>query len=158
MDKNFFQNGLHGKGAHVDTATVFDGLAWQLAGEKREHCPHSVWELLNHMLYWQDFMLAYLKGEVPESPEHAMESWPDSSAPASQEEWEGAVSRFLKSLQEAEQEGAKDLMEKCPAGKGRTRAEWLMGIALHNTYHAGQVAMVRRMSGAWPPPSGGDTW
>ncbi|TWT14572.1 DinB family protein [Planomicrobium sp. CPCC 101079] len=158
MEKEFFQNGFHGKGAHVDTATVFAGLEWQLAGEKPGNCPHSVWELLKHMVYWQDFMLAYLKGETPESPEHAAESWPDSPAPASEEEWDNTVSRFLFGLQEAEQEAAKDLMEKGLEGKGRTRADWLMGIILHNAYHTGQAVLVRRMLEAWPPPSGRDTW
>ncbi|PSL41382.1 DinB family protein [Planomicrobium soli] len=158
MEKEFFHNGLHGKGAHVDTATVFDGLEWRTAGEKPGDCPHSIWELLNHMIYWQDFMLAYIKGETPKSPEHATESWPESGAPANNEEWDAAVSRFLAGLQDAKQEAAKDLMEKGAEGKGRTRAEWLMGITLHNTYHAGQAVMVRRMSGTWPPPSGGDTW
>jgi uncharacterized damage-inducible protein DinB len=158
MNTEFFLNGLHGKGAHVDTATVFDGLDWQLAGAKPEGCPHSAWELLSHMVYWQDFMLAYLKGETPKSPEHAAESWPDASAPESGEEWNRALARFSEGLQEAEQEAAKELMEKGAGGKGRTRAEWLMGITLHNTYHAGQAVVVRRMISAWPPPSGGETW
>lgn len=35
MDAQFFLNGLHGEGAHVDTATVFDGMDWQQAGEKK---------------------------------------------------------------------------------------------------------------------------
>jgi uncharacterized damage-inducible protein DinB len=29
---------------------------------------------------------------------------------------------------------------------------------VHNSYHVGQIAMLRRMLGAWPPQSGGDTW
>jgi uncharacterized damage-inducible protein DinB len=28
----------------------------------------------------------------------------------------------------------------------------------HNSYHIGQIAMLRRMLGAWPPKAGGDTW
>ena len=28
----------------------------------------------------------------------------------------------------------------------------------HNSYHTGQIAMLRRMLGAWPPQGGGDTW
>lgn len=157
MDAHYFQKGLHGKGAHVDTATVFDGLDWQKAGEKPGDCPHSVWDLLFQMNYWQDFMLAVLKGEKPKSPEHAAESWPDSSAPASEEEWTSALGHFLEGLKEAEQEAAKDLTEQV-SSKGRTRADCLLTIMLHNTYHAGQAVLVRRTIGAWPPPSGGDTW
>lgn len=157
MDQQLFQKALHGIGVHVDTATVFDGLEWQQAGEKPENCPHSVWETLIHMNYWQDFTLRTIKGESPKSPEHAAESWPDSPAPASEEEWNSAVSHFLEGLEAAEHEAKKDLAEQVEEPE-RTRAESLMSIALHNTYHAGQVVLARRTIGAWPPPSGGDTW
>lgn len=31
-------------------------------------------------------------------------------------------------------------------------------LADHNTYHFGQIVSLRRQLGAWPPPSGGQTW
>src|SRR5215472_10794251 len=29
---------------------------------------------------------------------------------------------------------------------------------VHNSYHIGQVVMLRRTFGAWPPKGGGDSW
>jgi len=29
---------------------------------------------------------------------------------------------------------------------------------VHNSYHLGQIAMLRQALGAWPPKGGGDTW
>lgn len=158
MYEQFFRKGLHGKGIHVDTATVFDGLEWQKAGEKPGNCPHSVWELLFQMNYWQDYMLAILNSETPQHPEHAAESWPDSLSPVNEEEWNSAVAHFLKGIEAAEQEATKDLAEQVVAGNEKTRADCLLTIMLHNTYHAGQAVIVRKTIGAWPPPSGGDTW
>jgi uncharacterized damage-inducible protein DinB len=34
----------------------------------------------------------------------------------------------------------------------------LWQLVAHNSYHIGQIAMIRRILGAWPPKSGGDTW
>jgi len=34
----------------------------------------------------------------------------------------------------------------------------LWQMVAHNSYHAGQIALLRRMLGAWPPTGGGDTW
>jgi len=34
----------------------------------------------------------------------------------------------------------------------------LWQMVAHNSYHTGQIAMIRRMLGAWPPRGGGDTW
>jgi len=34
----------------------------------------------------------------------------------------------------------------------------LWQMVAHNSYHTGQIAMIRRALGAWPPRAGGDTW
>ena len=158
MDKQFFQQALHGRDANVDTATIFDGLNWQQAGEKPGNCPHSVWETLSHMNYWQDFMLAMLEGETPENPEHTAESWPNSPSPASEKEWQEEVAHFLEGMEKVKREAEKDLTESGFGEKKSTRADCLLTIVLHNSYHAGQVVFARKMIGAWPPPSGGNTW
>jgi len=38
------------------------------------------------------------------------------------------------------------------------RADLLRAMGQHVSYHVGQIALLRRMMGAWPPPGGGDTW
>jgi uncharacterized damage-inducible protein DinB len=42
--------------------------------------------------------------------------------------------------------------------KTETVLDVLWQMVAHNSYHIGQVAMLRRAFGAWPPASGGDTW
>ena len=34
----------------------------------------------------------------------------------------------------------------------------LWQMVAHNSYHAGQIALIRRALGVWPPRAGGDTW
>jgi uncharacterized damage-inducible protein DinB len=34
----------------------------------------------------------------------------------------------------------------------------LVQITAHNSYHAGQIALLRRQMDAWPPRRGGDSW
>jgi len=45
-----------------------------------------------------------------------------------------------------------------PRRRGKTGIEMLALAAVHNSYHAGQVAILRQVLDAWPPPSGGLTW
>lgn len=151
MTEMFFQRGLHGASAHVDSASVFEGLDWQASGKKPENCPHSVWELLFHMNYWQDFMLAYLKGREVKAPGHPEESWPNEPMPQSREMWEAGVERFLQGLKESEEEAGKDLSEPGFGKSDRTRADLLMVLVNHNSYHAGQVVTVRSLIRSWPP-------
>ena len=79
--------------------------------------------------------------------------------PASEEEWLDAAAHFRDGLARAEaavSEGA--LGDTLPLWGGRSRLEALIGLALHNAYHAGQVVQLRRMLDSWPPPGGGDSW
>lgn len=59
---------LSGKSAHVVAATALDGLDWQAAGCRPKDAPHSVFELVNHLVYWQDFALGWLGGDKPLTP------------------------------------------------------------------------------------------
>ena len=150
------EQALSGKSAHALTAEVFDGLDWEQAGARPEGAPYSVFQLLNHLVYWQEFGLRWLDGEPPEVPEHAAESWPGEVAPAGQGEWEEAIERFKTGRAEYERRaGEADLFVQLGP---KSALEVIQLVASHNSYHAGQVAVLRRMLGAWPPPGGGVTW
>jgi len=158
MLERLVDTALEGRGSHVPTETVFDGLDWRLAGRQPAGSPLTIWQLLNHMIYWQDFGLSLLHGVEPEAPPHASDSWPGGLAPESEQAWLDAVARFRTGLAESRREGQHDPEAPTVTRPDRTRAERLMSTASHNSYHAGQVALLRRMLGSWPPPGGGDTW
>lgn len=147
---------LSGKGAHVEAKKAFEGLPWKIAGGRPRGVPHSLFQLLNHMIYWQDWVLKWLGGEKPPIPKHAGGSWPGAAGPAASKEWEQAVRRFRKGLDEMTRRSREaDLLSK---RGGKSRLEMLRTIASHNSYHLGQVVQLRQILGAWPPPSGGLTW
>ena len=149
-------NALSGKGAHAETKNLFAGLNWKAAGRRPEGAPHSIFQLLNHMAYWQEWVVKWLDGGDPPIPKHASGSWPGTSAPASAKEWQQAVRDFRSGLGKLGlQSRGADLLTK--RGK-HTRLGMLHAIASHNSYHLGQVVLLRQMLGAWPPPAGGLTW
>jgi uncharacterized damage-inducible protein DinB len=139
---------LSGKGAHVEPGSVFVGLDWRVAGTQREHVAHSLFQLLNHMVFWQDWVVSWLDGK---EPPRASTNWRGPAGPAGREEWEQAVRRFRRGLDEL----ARCSREGDPLSKrGKTtRLEMLQTVASHNSYHAGQVVLLRRMLATWPPTS-----
>jgi uncharacterized damage-inducible protein DinB len=150
------RNALSGKGSHLATKTLFAGLDWKAAGARPQGVRHSVFQLLNHMTYWQDWVVKWLDGANPRIPKHASGGWPGSAGPASAGEWQRAVRDFQNGLAKLDRQSREaDLLTT--RGK-RTRLGMLRAIASHNSYHAGQVAVLRQILGAWPPPSGGITW
>ena len=158
MLERLVDTALEGRGAHVLTANVFDGLDWRLAGDQPSGSPYTVWQLLSHMIYWQDFGLSLVHGIEPEKPPHASDSWPGGAAPESEQAWLNAVARFKAGLAESRREAQQDAGAPTATHPDKTRAERLTATASHNSYHAGQVTLLRRMLGSWPPPGGGDTW
>jgi uncharacterized damage-inducible protein DinB len=146
---------LSGKGAHVLCKTVCTGLGWESAGRRLPGAPYTVFQLLNHMIYWQDWVLTWLAGGKPAVPRHASGSWPGDASPKRRREWERTVSRFLAGLARLSRCSRQIDLQSARAGKS---LEMLQAIAAHNSYHLGQVVLLRRLLGSWPPPSGGLTW
>lgn len=155
LEKSLTQ-ALSGKDAHVEVLSAFEGLDWRLAGRRGEGEEHSVFQLLNHLSYWQDWVLRWLDGEDPGVPEHASGGWPGDEKPRSLEDWEQALEHFKKGVDELK--SRSHVMDLLAVRGDKSPLEMFTSIALHNSYHIGQVVLLRRALGAWPPPSGGVTW
>ncbi|MCL5045332.1 MAG: DinB family protein [Actinobacteria bacterium] len=152
---------LIGKGAHVGPHCALDELDWGLAGREVPHAPSTIWQTLQHLIYWQELILAALRGRDVTWPEHAAEGWSFPSGPPSEEAWATGVRQFLvglKAAQDVSIDPGVNLEEALPSWEKGNGYTALQVLASHNSYHLGQIVLLRRILGAWPPPSGGDTW
>lgn len=147
---------LCGKEAHVQATKALEELSWKEAGVCADRIPHTIFQLLNHMIYWQDWIVRWLDGENPRLPKRASMSWPGDVSPKNGKDWEQAVSAFSNGLEELERRCHR---ENLLAKRGRwSKLQMLQIAVLHNSYHLGQIVFLRRVLGSWPPPGGGDTW
>lgn len=158
---------LHGKGAHANPIACVEDVSADLAARAVPGCPHSIWQLLSHLNYWMDYELKRIAGTSPAYPEHAVGSWLANSAPADAAHWTKAVDHFrelIAHLAHLAQSDLQTLSREVPrahaqqAQRSSTVGAILWQPMTHNSYHAGQIAMLRRILGAWPPKAGGDTW
>jgi uncharacterized damage-inducible protein DinB len=153
--KRIYKRALSGKDAHVKVLNAVEGLDWTIAGKRPNGVEHSIYQLVNHVVYWQEWVVRWLDGEKPDVPKHAAGGWPGEVEPANSEEWEEVKRRLGKALDALSSRCGEDLLSmrgrKCPI-------DMLQPIAQHTSYHIGQVVLLRQMLGAWPPPSGGVTW
>ena len=147
---------LSGRGAHVLARDALDGLDWELAGVRSADGEHTIFASFNHLVYWHDFAVAGLDGDKPATPEHAADSWPGDGAPTGAGEWADAERRFLAGLTALEARAAE--LDLFASSEGKSALEILQLVASHNSYHLGQIVLLRRALGAWPPPGGGATW
>jgi hypothetical protein len=147
---------LSGKDSHVEAARALEGLDWKIVAVQPEGVPYSIFKLLSHLVYWQDWVVKWLDGEDPPIPKHADGSWPADTGPADGQAWDDTVKRFIDGIEELNRRARE--AELFTKGNGKSRLEMLQIIASHNSYHLGQVVLLRQMLGTWPPPSGGLTW
>ena len=136
-------------------ARLLDGLGAADAARRPAGVAHSVWELVLHMTAWTDEVRRRLAGAEPATP--VAGDWPavDDTSEAA---WTRAKARLAEAhaalLADAERLSPHDLARpvgsvRDPAlGTGVTRAGMLVGLAQHDAYHTGQVALVRRLAEA----------
>jgi len=151
----------YGESSHKHHLHALEGLDAALAGKKIGRSPHTVFQILQHMTYWQDISLARLSGDPPPRPASASLGWTAPSAPEDESDWQAAIACFAEGLRSIEArvlDPRFDLAKLVQPDRGVTAREELLMIQAHNSYHLGQIVLLRQELGAWPPPRGGDTW
>lgn len=158
---------LRGKGSHVDLLACVEDISAELAARNVAGFPHSIGQLVFHMNYWMKYELRRIRGQRPMHPEHASESWPASPSPADAPEWNelrNELASLLADFAALAQSPRTELgrqVESMHGGDKKvagTVEAVLWQMVAHNSYHVGQIVLIRRALGAWPPRAGGDTW
>lgn len=80
--------------------------------------------------------------------------WPARAEPLSAAAWTSSLRDFREdreALQALAMNPQISLEGRIPHGTGQTYARELLLAADHTTYHVGQLVVVRRLLGSWPP-------
>jgi uncharacterized damage-inducible protein DinB len=125
--------------------TAEEALAHPLPGAQ------SIWETLMHMIAWTEETMSRLNGGESKQPVRG--DWP-KVAGSTQEEWMAAqgellaARRALLSALETSHEESFFLhvpkKDEPTHGSGATRADTVNGLADHDIYHLGQIALLKK--------------
>ena len=147
-------------------AHILEGLSEDLAHRKIPHTPHTVYEELWHLAFWQQVTLDWIAGTETPFPVKPEDGFP-TEAQTTAEPWDHLRPRFLEGAQQAAAI-ARDSHRleqpiRCPSPPSKpvrtmTIREQLESLTAHNAYHLGRIVLLRQLHQAWPPPSGGFTW
>jgi hypothetical protein len=133
--------------AHVDARTELKDFPANLYGSKPKGAPHTPWQLLEHMRIAQWDILRFSVDSKHKSPKFPEGYWPKTEAPSSSAAWEGSAKMFFADLEEVcalVNDRKHDLFAPIPHGKGQTLLRQVLLVADHNTYHLGQLVLLRR--------------
>ena len=143
---------LRGGNAHLNFEEAFAGLPPDLRGAKPEGLPYSPWRLLEHMRIAQWDILEFSRNPKHVSPKFPAGYWPQSDGPPDDTAWQKSIRQFrddLKAMQDLVEDPATDLFAPIAHGEGQTVLREALLVADHNSYHLGQLVVVRRLLGAW---------
>ena len=143
---------LDGGHAHV---TFKDAIAdWppELRGTKPPGQPFTPWRVLEHIRISQWDIVEFTKSAKHVSPEWPAGYWPQSDAPPDAAAWDKSVAQVERDLREMARivsDPKTDLYAKITHGTGQTVLREALVLADHNSYHLGQLVLLRRLLGAW---------
>jgi hypothetical protein len=137
--------------AHAEFEDAVSKFPEELRGKRPEDCPHSPWQLLEHMRIVQWDILEFTRDPKHKSPEFPEGYWPKAPEPPDAKAWDKTVKSFLadrKALCELVADESVNLFTKIPHGDGQTILREALLTVDHNAYHLGQLLLLRRTFGA----------
>ena len=143
--------------AHTSFPEAIKDFPAEMRGKRPKGSPHSPWELLEHMRIAQWDILEFSRDANHVSPAFPDGYWPESPEPPDDKAWDRSVNGFctdLHSFCALIGDESTDLYARIPYGSGQTILREALVAADHNSYHLGQLLLLRRMLGAWNVATG----
>jgi uncharacterized damage-inducible protein DinB len=131
------------------------GLTPEQANWKKSDSENSIWELISHLVFWNErFLYRFKNNVIPK-----MEGNNDSTFTyLSELKWEQVLERFnvvmsdwIETIKNSEDE---KLDQRISEESKETWLESLSSITLHNAYHIGQIVTIRKIQGSWSKEQG----
>ena len=143
---NHYDAVLNGSPWHGDPIwQILDGISAETATARPLNGSHTIWEIVMHMTFWEGVGTQRLAGQRAGLVEEL--NFPAMPTPTSQN-WEQTLDQFRASNQQFRAALAKldpaRLDDLSAAGK-RTYYDEAHGVIEHDIYHAGQIALLRKM-------------
>jgi uncharacterized damage-inducible protein DinB len=138
----------------VSLKTVLDGVTAEQAAWKPEGADNSIWETINHIIFWNERWLQRYRGELNEPQDVDNDTTFDSN----ETDWQATLDKLDAVMDEwrAKLEAITDEKLESPVNAER-RAPWRSPLAhqnIHNAYHIGQILLLRKLQGSWDPSKG----
>ncbi|HEY8461324.1 MAG TPA: DinB family protein [Blastocatellia bacterium] len=124
---------------------LLDGMTAEQAASKPIPNAHSVWELVNHIIAWEQIARKRLEGAEETSIPDEVNFPPVTDA--SEEAWQTTL-RSLEASNRGLRESIKKIndakLEETTPGASYSIYVLLHGVIQHDLYHAGQIAILKK--------------
>ena len=138
--------------AHATLDEAVENISIEDVGKRPNNLPYSIWQLVEHIRIAQWDILEFSRDPNHKSPSWPDGYWPKEDAPADKTAWDKALQQIKNDCNEfiaLLNAPDSDLYTPFPHGTGQTLLREAMLIADHNSYHTGQIIIIRRLLKEW---------
>ena len=138
----------------VSLKAVLDGVTADQARWKPENVDTSIWQTVNHIIFWTERWLKRYRGELNEPQDVDNDTTFESAGT----DWNATLQKLDAVMDEWRQnlETIDDDKLSSPVNAQYTAA-WASPLGhqnIHNAYHIGQILLLRKLQGTWDPSKG----
>ena len=130
----------------VPVNVALDGVTAEQATWTDGSGNHSIGQLANHLLFWNERQLMKFRGqkEAPFSGNNE-----ETFNAFDRNQWQQTVKKLNDVLTELEK-----LVQNADEASLKSWAETIGNISTHNSYHTGQIVFIRKLQGSWDTKKG----
>ncbi|HUY82639.1 MAG TPA: DinB family protein [Acidobacteriaceae bacterium] len=143
---------LHRSQAHVNLIDAVKDFPPEQYGTRPKGFPYSAWQLLEHIRIALNDLLIFSTNPKYVAPKWPDDYWPEDTAPENPSAWEASFSAIcadLEAFQTLIRNTESNLYARIPWGDGQTLLREILLVIDHNSYHIGQLVVLRKILGNW---------
>lgn len=136
-------------GWFVSLRNALDNVDSEIAAWKPAGLDSSIWETVNHIIFWNERWLQRYRGEINE-PQDVENT---GTFQSSETDWNKTLEKLWEVMDEWREklEAITDDKLASPIN-AKFQDPWSSPLAhqnIHNAYHIGQIVLLRKLQGSW---------
>jgi uncharacterized damage-inducible protein DinB len=131
----------------VPASKAVVGLTAEQAAWKDGNANHSIAQLVQHLVFWNQSQLASWKGQ--KGPAYSGKNDETFGNNLDKAAWEEKVRQLDAVLTDMEK-----WIESADEASLRKQYDNIAHVSAHNAYHTGQILYIRKQQGSWDPEKG----
>jgi uncharacterized damage-inducible protein DinB len=137
---------------------TLDGVNAAVAAARPDPERHSIWELVRHLTHGRHLLIERLTQQSRSAFPHAIREpwWPAPPTHKTDAAWHedlALLERYHVDLVDAVRGASDAQLARRPNPGDQTLAQQLLGMAVHDAYHAGQIRLLALGAAARSPTS-----
>lgn len=143
LDTTYDKENWYAPFKHAIEGITAEQASWKPPGEATK----SIWENVNHLIYYKERTAARMEGREWPNPLDGDATFSLTHPSNNDQEWQQVAIRAEKAQQMLRQALSNITVEQL--GQDSLESK-LLDIMLHDAYHTGQIMQLRKMQGSWP--------